>query len=101
MFKDVFVVVRPRPPKVQSWQVPQQTALQDLAFFLQVVALMLAAAAALNLGGKGGEQQHKQNGCGFYFADTGIREEVETICQQRKDNEKKIQELCTTRPEHT
>ena len=43
----------PPPPKAQSWQVQQQTALQDVAFFSQLVALMSAAASTLNLGGRG------------------------------------------------
>ena len=57
-FSTVFGFVRPRPPKAQSWQAQQQTALQDVAFFSQLVALMSAAASTLNLGGEGGEQQH-------------------------------------------
>ena len=52
-FSTVFGFVRPRPPKAQSWQAQQQTALQDVAFFSQLVALMSAAASTLNLGGRG------------------------------------------------
>ena len=53
-FSTVFGFVRPRPPKAQSWQAQQQTALQDVAFFFAARRTYVGCGFNFEPGGGGG-----------------------------------------------
>ena len=73
LFKGLMLLALPIPPKFKVERCSSTRLYKNCLFFLQVVALMSAAASTLNFGGKGGEQQNEQNGFASIFANTGIR----------------------------